>query len=104
MNKASLQLQDDGYPSGFWGWLRKNQHVYDAFRDRALAIARRGHKHCSAKYIVESLRYETSVTDTDIQFKLNNVFTSGMARLFMEQHGNDYPDFFRCRDSMGMDL
>ena len=104
MNKALLQLQDDGYPSGFFHWLRKNRHIYREFEVMALEVARSGRTRYSARTIIEVIRWNTDLSDTDGLFKCNGNFVPGMARLWLEIYGEQYPKFFRCRDSMGMDL
>ena len=103
MNQASIQFEfeDDGYPVNFWRWLRTNKHVYRAFKIYAFRMAMKGRTRYGAKTIVEVLRYETDLKDTEKTFKLNNNYTSGMARLFMSEYGQKYPGFFRLRDSLG---
>ena len=105
MNQVNLQLDfnDDGYPDRFWIWLRQNRHVYRAFCAYAFRMAMKGRTHYGAKTIVEVLRYETDLRDSEQTFKLNNNYTSGLARLFMSEHGERYPKFFHLRDSRGVD-
>ncbi len=100
MNQSAFQLEDL-FPDGFWHWLRKNAPVYSAFERMALEMAMSGRKHYGAKSIVEVLRYETDVRDSEVTFKLNNSYTSGMARLWMETYGERFPQFFQLRDSLG---
>ena len=102
MNQIALQL-DPGEPDGFTHWLSKNQHIYNRFEVLALRMAEKNHKHYSARTIVEKLRWDTDIADTDVQFKINGNFVPGMARLWMKTHGKRYPNFFRCRDSLGRD-
>ena len=101
MNQAVLDFNGDAYPVNFWRWLEVNQHVYRAFCAYAFRMAMKGRKHYGAKTIVEVLRYETDLRDSEKTFKLNNNYTSGMARLFMSEHGKKYPRFFQLRDSLG---
>ena len=104
MNQSALQLQDDGYPSGFFRWLQKNRRIYDAFEKMALEMALSGRKHYSARTIIEVIRWNTDLSDSERFLKINGNFVPGMARLWLESYGEQYPKFFRCRDSMGMDL
>ena len=98
MIQAALKLEiDDGYPDGFFHWLSKNQPIYDEFERRALRVALIGRKRYSAKAIVETIRYDTDLRQTDKLFKIDNRMTSGMARLWMEQYGGKYPKFFELR-------
>ncbi len=100
MNQAPLDF-DDKYPDGFFRWLQANARIYTEFERRALYMARDGRDHYSAKKIAEEIRWDTTLQDTDKQFSLNNNYTSGCARLFMETHGEQYHNFFRLRDSLG---
>ena len=100
VSQAALNL-DAGYPANFFRWLQANAHIYTEFERRALYMARDGRKHYSAKKIAEEIRWDTTLQDTDKQFSLNNNYTSGCARLFMERHGEQYKNFFQLRDSLG---
>jgi len=104
MNQAALQFEDDGYPVGFWLWLRQNEHIYSAFKHLAFQMALTGRTRYSARTIVEGIRWKTDLSDTDKTFKINNDHTPGMARLFMSEYGDKHPGFFRLRDSLGRDL
>lgn len=98
MNQAALQFGNDPFPDGFWHWLPKNRHIRDAFDRKALAMARSGRDHYSARCIVEHIRYETDLADSETLFKINNNFVPGLARLFMQTHGSTYPRFFHLRE------
>ena len=103
-HQFTLGYQADlNYPAGFFLWLKKNQKIYNEFEKQALRMASLGRKRYSAKTIFEVIRWHTDLQDTDGQFNLNNNYTSGCARLFMEQHGDKYPEFFRLRDHLGRD-
>ncbi len=94
----SVQLDfDDSYPGGFFHWLPKNFHVYREFEKRALRMARTGRKRYSARTIVEVLRWDTDLSDSEVLLKLNDHYTPGMARLWMATHGETYPKFFEIR-------
>jgi len=80
----------------FWGYHRRNPHVYDLFKNIALNMILDGRKHHGAKAIMERIRFETAwlQTDDDDGFKINNCYTSIYVRLFER----DYPEhegFFR---------
>ena len=101
--QASLNLifEDDLYPDNFFYWLQSNQHVYRAFCAYAFRMAMTGRKRYSAKTIVERIRWDTDIKDSETTFKINNNYTSGMARLFMSEYGEKYPGFFQLRNSLG---
>jgi len=100
MNQAPLDF-DDKYPDGFFRWLQANARIYTEFERRALCMARAGRKHYSARTIVEAIRWNTDLQDSDSIFKINGNYVPGMARLFMETHDEQYPGFFQLRDSLG---
>ena len=97
MNQAALQLDDD-YPVGFWHWLRQNGKVYRVFEQMAMDMARSGRQRYSARTLVEVLRWNSDVRDSGVTFKINGTHVPGMARLFMEKHGEKYPKFFELRE------
>ncbi len=103
MNQLRLDLPRELYPVGFWHWLEKNEHIYRAFKVRAFRMALTGRKRYSARAIVHSIRWETDLKDSKIEFKINNNYISGLARLFMSEYGERYPKFFQLRDSLGID-
>jgi len=88
---------DDGYPDGFWYWLSKNCKVYREFERRALQMARTNRKRYSARTIVETMRWTSDIVDSETTFKINDHYTPGMARLWMNTHGGQYPKFFELR-------
>jgi hypothetical protein len=99
MNQLALSLPDKlKYPDRFWYWLEDNRHVYREFERKALEMARRGRKHYSARTIIETLRWESDLRDTETTWKINDHFTPGLARFFMEEHGKRFPGFFELRE------
>jgi len=92
---------DPKYPGGFFSWLARNQRIYNEFEKQALRMALRGRKRYSARTIIEVIRWNTDLRDSGSSFKINGNQVPGMARLFMETHGEKYPKFFELRDSLG---
>lgn len=70
------------FTADFLAYLPENLHVYEAFEREALRIAQRGHRHYSARTIVEVLRHHSALADGSVSFKINDHFTPGYARLF----------------------
>src|SRR5210317_391777 len=106
MTKAQQNVIDfprDTYPAGFWRWLTENEHIYDAFKIEAIRMALTGRKRYSARTIVELLRWQSDLKDSDKTFKINGNYVPGMARLFMQEYGERFPNFFQLRDSLGYD-
>jgi len=97
MNQANFNLEPDPYPSGFEFWLRKNAHIYRAFEYRALEMAMSGRKRYSARCIIESIRYDTDLSDSGVLFKCDGNHVPGLARLFLEKYGERFPKFFELR-------
>ncbi len=92
-----IQLDfDDGYPDNFFRWLPNNSHIYREFKKRALQMARRRLRY-SARTIVEVIRWETDLEDTETGFKINDHYTPGMAKLWMATQGEKHPKFFEIR-------
>lgn len=83
--------------------MNENEHIYLHFKAQAIRMAMTGRKHYSARCIAETVRWETELRDSSVQFKLNNNMIPGMARLFMAELGHKFPEFFRLRNSLGYD-
>ncbi|KAA9133486.1 hypothetical protein F3N42_03805 [Marinihelvus fidelis] len=96
--RAAIALQRD--PAGFCRiterWLRENEHVWLAFYDAAEQLRAAGRSHYGAKGIMEVLRFNTALTDAEVTFKLNNNYTSGLARLY---NTITQTDFFETRQA-----
>lgn len=87
------------YPEGFFHWLAENQHIWKAFEEKAYvmaAVAKR--KRYSARTIIEVIRWNTDLHDSEKTFKINDHYTPGLARLWMAKHGKDFPKFFELRN------
>ena len=99
MNQTALKF-GGVYPAGFFRWLAENQSIYQEFERQALRMAELGRKRYSARTIVETIRWTSDLSDTDTTFKINDHFTPGMARLWMEEYGWRYPGFFEIRGGL----
>ena len=90
MLQAQLQLdgtqQLNGFPDGFPEWLRANHGIYSAFVRSSLTMCRAGRAHYSARTIVEKMRWDTDLSETNSRFKISNNMIPGMARLAMQQY------------------
>ena len=79
-------------------FVEENPHVYERFRMLAVKLMARGHTKWGAKSIWEVLRWELAV-NTNAQVggpKLNNNFTSRMARKLMAED-EEFAGFFELR-------
>jgi hypothetical protein len=90
------------YPDRFFKWFEENWHVYQAFVELAREGHRKGLRLWGAFAIINVLRWQTALRETNSHFKCNNNYAPGMARMAMRQ----FPElrgFFKCRDSIGFD-
>lgn len=71
----------DQFREGFSLWLTENWDLYRRFEEEAVAAASK-RAHYSAYTVIEYLRHETLLRDQDAEFKLNQAWTSSVARLF----------------------
>ena len=77
-------------------WFERNEHIWKAFEEQALLIYQRGHRHYSARTIVEFLRHHSALAEIESEWKINDHITPHLARRFMK----DYPHmngFFELR-------
>ncbi len=97
---ALVQAHREQFRSDFAAWLAENAHVYAAFAREADRIWNRGRLHWSARTILEYLRHETALADTDAQFRLNNNAAPDLSRLYALQHP-ERAGFFETRVMAG---
>lgn len=71
------QFSDD-----FLVWIQSNEHVFDAFCEQVFLVIRKGFTHYSSKTIIEVLRHHSAISESGIQYKLNNNVTPYLPRLF----------------------
>lgn len=96
MNHPNRRLQLD---AEFDQFIADNPQVYDQFRKIAVKLKVKGFDRWGAKAIWEVLRYELAVNTTANvkDYKLNNNYTSRMARKLMNEEPEDFGDFFELR-------
>lgn len=71
------------FNDGFVQWLTNNYHVFEVFCELTDKVRARGHRHYSARTILEKMRYETSVSDDHGTFKLTDRPIPDFARLYV---------------------
>ncbi len=84
------KLQED-----FNNYIKDNLHVWRAFEQKALNMAR-FRKHYGAQTIVEVIRYNTDLKEHGGTFKINNNNVGMFARMFEKLHP-EHAGFFRMR-------
>ena len=77
-------------------WCVENPMIVSRIRSIALGLKRRGHKHWGMKGIFEYIRLETELREAGGTFKINNNYTSMMARKLMTEHP-ELDGFFETR-------
>lgn len=76
---------------------KENPEIWEKFKEFAFKAIKKGFKHYGAKSIFEIIRWNTKTSGND-GLKVNNNYTSGYSRKFM----NEFPEhegFFRTRNS-----
>lgn len=84
---------DESLDTRFRNWLTANPHVLDAFIGLALQAKRTGRQRIGAKLIVERLRWEYMIQTGGDDFRLNNNYTSRLARAAVGQRPELEPLF-----------
>jgi len=67
-------------------WFAENNHIWKAFEEQALLIYQRGHRHYSARTIIEFLRHHSALKEASGEWKINDHITPHLARRFMKEH------------------
>ena len=81
-----VQHNIERFTGEFLAYLTDNLHVYRAFEREALKIVQHGHKHYSARTIIEVLRHQSALKETVGPWKLNDHHTPALARVFAMVH------------------
>ena len=69
----------------WWAWHKQNPHVWGLFEKFTFEAINAGHERLSAWFIVNQIRWETTVKTTG-KFKIKNEYIAYYARLFMAVH------------------
>lgn len=77
---AVQHAPDESLDTRFRNWLDANPHVLAAFIGLAVQARRAGRTRIGAKLIVERLRWEYMLQTDGDDFRLNNNYTSRLAR------------------------
>ena len=88
MNKSFLKFKE---------FHLSNPMVYELFKRFSFEAINNNHKHLSVAMIIERIRWETTVSTNDLEFKINNNHKPYYARLFMSDCPI-YKGFFRTKE------
>ena len=80
----------------FAAWLKENFSIWEAFEREANRVWYSGRHHYAANTIIEHLRHETLLADKNAEFKMNDRWTSSIARLYVLMH-EDRAELFEFR-------
>lgn len=88
----------------FQAFHKKNQWIWESFKQRAFLAGKRGKKRIAAKMIIENIRWNEEVEKKKgRKFRINNNYTSMYARSFMYIYPK-YSDLFELREVKGLKL
>lgn len=76
-----IGLAPEQFRDGFLSWITENWSLYERFEREARAVGEI-REHYAAHTIIEYMRHETLLRDKDADFKVNEAWSSSMARLF----------------------
>jgi hypothetical protein len=91
VNQNSRLFRND-----FSNWLKNNWQIWMRFQDEANKVWDHGRRHYSARTLVEFIRHETFLRQTNLNFKINNSYVPDIGRLYGILN-EDRADFFECR-------
>lgn len=75
-----------------------NPQIYEFIRRYSLKAIEKGHKNLSIEFVVNIVRWETSIKAGDDEFSVNNNWKPWYSRMFMREFPQ-YEGFFRKRSS-----
>ena len=80
------ELNGHSIREGFNKFHQENLHIYKAFEEQSLAALKRGRKKLSSKLIINWIRWNEFLRNSDQNFKINDAYQSYYARLFVEKN------------------
>jgi hypothetical protein len=87
----------DTIQAHFERWLAENPAVYGLFLRAARELKAAGRRHYGAKALAEWIRHHTGVVTTGEPWKINNNYTSRLARKLLEDHPEEFTGFLELR-------
>ena len=77
-----VETKPEYFRPDFAQWLTENFSIWEAFEREANNVWASGRRHYSAYTVIEVLRHHTLLADKDAEFKINQRWTSSIARLY----------------------
>ena len=69
----------------FQNFNKENPRVYELYKRFAFSLIEKGHERLGSKMIMERIRWETKISTTDHEYKINNNYTAYYARMFVKE-------------------
>ena len=70
----------------FMAWFPDNEHVYLLFEYLADKLWASGKQHYSSRTIGEKMRFDYGIVSVNDTFKINNIYTPDLGRLYVLKH------------------
>lgn len=83
--QLTLVAREQSLDAKFAAFCESSPEIVAEFERRALALIARGRDHFSADAILHSIRFDTAMSEGG-EFKINNNWTSRLARRFAEKY------------------
>lgn len=91
------QPEPDTLQARFETWLADNRHIYDLFLRAARSLKQQGRRRYGAKALVEWIRFHSGVVSVGDEFRVNNNYTSRLARLLLADFPEEFDGFLELR-------
>lgn len=85
----------------FRAYHRENPEIWPQFKKFAFEMLNSGRKRYSAKSIMERIRWDFEIKNSDRDFKVDNNFTAIYARVLVHRFP-EFADFFEFRHLTGI--
>lgn len=89
-------LEEGDFSAGFRQWLNFNEIIWHEYEEIVARLIKKGRKHFSSMAIIDYIRLNTALNDTDIMFKINNNTAPDLSRFYMLVHP-EHDGFFELR-------
>jgi hypothetical protein len=90
------QLYGQSIREGFNKFNAENPHVFKSFEEQALKAINNGRTKISSDLIINYIRWNQFIESSDEHFKINNSYSSYIARFFIKQNPQ-YSNLFNLR-------
>ena len=81
---------------GFNKFISENPHIYKSFEEQTFRAIKKGRTKISSDLIINYIRWEQFIESSDENFKINNSYSSYIARFFIKKNPQ-YSNLFNLR-------